>query len=82
MGPDAVEGLFPEELEGANDLRAGLAGDLLVGLEMDAILAELLGGDQLRRFAVMLTELTDTGQISFLGARTQRQERQVIGKGI
>jgi len=47
VGPDALEGFFPEELEGANDLGAGLAGDLLVRLEMDAILAELLGGDQL-----------------------------------
>ena len=82
VGPDAVEGFFPEELEGANDLGAGLAGDLLVGLEMDAILAELLGGDQFGRPDIMLTELPDAGQISFLGARTQRQERQIIGEGI
>ena len=82
VGPDAFEGFFPEELEGANDLGAGLAGNLLVGLEVDAILAELLGGDQLRRFGVVLTELTDAGQISFAGARTERQEREVIGEGI
>ena len=82
VGPDALEGLFPEELEGANDLGAGLAGDLLVGLEVDAILAELLGGDQLGRFGVVLTELADAGEISFAGARTERQEREVIGKRI
>ena len=82
VGPDSFKRLFPEEFEGANDLGAGLAGDVLVRFEMDAILAELLGGDQLGRLDVILTELTDTGQISFLGARTQRQERQVIGKGI
>jgi len=82
IGPDAVEGFFPEELEGANDLGAGLAGDPFVGLEMDAILAELLGGDQLRRPDIMLAELTDTGQISLLGARTEWQEREVIGEGI
>ena len=80
--PDAVEGFFPEELEGTNDLGAGLAGDPLVRLEMDAILAELLGGNQFRRPDIMFTELPDTGQISFLGARTERQEREVIGKGI
>ena len=80
--PDAVEGFFPEKLEGANDLGAGLAGDPLVGLEMDAVLAKLLGGDQLRRFDVMLAELTDTGQISLLGARAERLEREIIGKGI
>jgi len=49
---------------------------------MDAILAELLGGDQFGRLDVMLTELTDTGQISSFGAWAQWQERQVIGKGI
>ena len=34
-------------VDGADGLGAGLACDLLVGLEMNAILAELLGGDQL-----------------------------------
>ena len=82
VGPDAFEGLLPEELEGANDLGAGLAGDLLVGFEVDAILAELLGGDQLGRFGVILAELADAGEISFAGALTQRQEREVIGKRI
>ena len=82
VGPDAVEGFFPEKFEGADDLGAGLAGDPLVRLEVDAILAELLGGDQLRRLDVMLTELTNTGQISLFGARAERQERQVVGKGI
>jgi hypothetical protein len=80
--PNAVEGLFPEELEGTNDLGAGLAGDPLVGLEVDAILAELLGGDPFGRLDVMLTELTDTGQISSFSARAERQEREVIGEGI
>jgi hypothetical protein len=82
VGPDAFEGFFPEELEGANDLGAGLAGDPLVRLEMNAILSELLGGDQFGRLGVMLTELTDTGQISSSGAGAERQERQVIGEGI
>ena len=82
VGPDAFEGFFPEELEGANDLGAGLAGDPLVRFEMDAILAELLGGDQFGRLGVMLTELTDAGQISSSGTGAQRQEREVIGEGI
>ena len=81
VGPDAFKRFFPEEFEGANDLGAGLAGDVLVRFEMDAILAELLGGDQLGRLDVILTELTDTGQISFFGARADRQQRQIIGKG-
>jgi hypothetical protein len=82
VGPVAVEGFFPEELERANDLGAGLAGDPLVRFEMNAILAELLGGDQFGRLGVMLTELTDTGQISAAGAGAERQEREVIGEEI
>jgi hypothetical protein len=82
VGPDTFKGFFPEEFEGANDLGAGLAGDSLVRFEMDAVLAELLGGDQFGRLDVILTELTDTGQIGSFGARTQRQKRQVVGKGI
>jgi len=81
VGPDAFKRFFPEEFEGANDLGAGLAGDALVRFEMDAILAELLGGDQFGRLVVILTELTDAGQISFFGARADRQQRQIIGKG-
>jgi hypothetical protein len=44
--PNPFERLFPEQFEGADDLGGSLAGELLFGLEMDAILAELLGGDQ------------------------------------
>jgi hypothetical protein len=45
MRPDAVEGFLPEDLEGADGLGGSLAGDLLDGFEVDAILAELLGAD-------------------------------------
>ena len=80
-GQVALEGLFPEELEGADDLGGGLAGDLLVRLEMDAILAEFLGGDQVGRAVIMLAELTDTGQVGLFGAGAEGQELQVIGEG-
>jgi hypothetical protein len=63
-------------------LGAGLAGDPLVQFEGDAILTEFPGGNQFGRLDVMLTELTDTGQLSFFSARAERQERQVIDKGI
>ena len=80
-GPDAFEGLFPEELEGANDLGAGLAGEFPFGLEMDAILAELLGRDEVGGFAVELAELADAGRIGCFGARRDGQESQIIGEG-
>lgn len=81
VGPGAVEGLFPKELDGADGLGAGLAGDLLVGLQMDAILANVFRGEQLRRAAVKLAQLTDAGEIGLFGARTDRQEFEVIGEG-
>jgi hypothetical protein len=76
-----VEGLFPKELDGADGLGAGLAGNLLVGLQMNAILANVFGGDQVRSTAVKLAELADAGVISLFGARADGQEFQVIGEG-
>jgi hypothetical protein len=41
--PGTVEGLFPEQLDGADGLGAGLAGDPFVRLQMDAILPDIFG---------------------------------------
>jgi len=72
--PDAVERFFPEQFNGANGLRAGLTGDLFVGLEMEAILADFFGRDQVGRLGVELAELAEAGVIGLLGARTDGQE--------
>jgi hypothetical protein len=72
--PEAFERFLPEQFEGADDLGAGLAGDLLFRLKMNAILAELLGGDQLGRFGIELTELAQTGQVGLFGARADGQK--------
>lgn len=81
MGPLPPQGLFPKEFDGANGLSAGLSGDLLVGLQMDAILANILGAELVGGFAVKLTELTDAGVISLFGAGADGQKLQVIGEG-
>ena len=80
MRPDALEGFFPEELEGAESLGAGLTSDLLVNLEMDKILTDLLGGDQVGRAVVELAELADAGVIGLFGARADGQEFEIIGE--
>ena len=82
MGPNAFKRFLPKHFDGANDLGAGLAGELLFGLEVNAILADLLGRDQIGRFIVELAQLTDTGVVSLLGAGKNRQEFQIIRKGI
>jgi hypothetical protein len=68
--PGALEGFFPEQFDGADGLSAGLAGDLLVGLEMDAILADLFGRKQLGRFGIKLTELANARVIGLFSAWT------------
>jgi hypothetical protein len=62
-------------------LGGGLAGDFLGGFEVDAILANLLGGDLVGGFAVELAELAEAGVIGFLRAGAQGQEGQIIGEG-
>ena len=79
--PDAFECFFPEELEGANDLGGSLAGDFFDGLEVDAVLTELLGGDLLGRLGIELGELAQAGVISLSGAWTDGLKRQIIGEG-
>jgi hypothetical protein len=80
-GPGAAQRFFPEDFKGADRLGAGLAGDLLVLLEVNAILAELFGGDLVGSFAVVLTELADAGVVGLFGAGADGQELQIIGKG-
>ncbi len=81
VGPDTAEGFFPEQLDGADGLSAGLAGDPLVGLEMDAVLADVFGREQVGGFGVKLTELAQTGVIGFFGAWPDRQQLEVVSEG-
>ena len=79
--PPTFKSLFPEELKGTNELGGGLAGDLFDLLEVDAVLPDLLEGDQLGRPVVVLAELADTGQVGLFGARADGQQLEVIGVG-
>ena len=81
-GPLAAQGLLPKVFDGANGLGGGLTGDFLDRLEVDEVLADLFGAEQIGRLTVVVAELNDTGVVSFLGEGTQGQERQVIGEGV
>ena len=76
-----MKGLFPKQLDGADGLSAGLAGDFLVCLQMDAILPDVFGTEQLWRLQVKLAELPDTGVIGLFGAGANGQQLQVVGVG-
>ena len=82
MRPEALEGFFPEQFEGADDLGGSLAGDLFFALEEEAILAELLGGDQVGGFGEVLADVVDGGVVGLFGARADGQQRQVLGEGV
>jgi len=57
-----------------------LAGDFLFLFEIDAVLADLLRGDELRGFAVVFAQLAQAGPVSLFGARTDGQEFQIVGE--
>ena len=80
--PGLAEGFLPEEFDGAESLGGSLAGDLLDGLEVDEVLAELLGRDLVGGEVEMFAELTDTGEVGLFGAGTDGQELQIRGEGI
>ena len=53
-----------------------------MGLEMEAILADLFGAKQLGGFGVKLTELADARVVSLFGAWADGQELQVVSEGV
>ena len=79
--PDPAQRFLPKQFDGAKSLGGGLAGDFLDALEMDEILAQLLGRDEVGGGVEMLGPLTNTGQVSLLGARGNGQELEILGKG-
>ena len=80
--PGTAKGFLPKELDGAKGLGGSLTGDLLDGLEMNEVLAELFGTDLIGGAVEELTELADAGVVSLFGAGTDGQQRQVVGEGI
>lgn len=80
--PGTAQGFLPEQLEGAEGLGGSLPGDPLDGLEMNEVLAELLGTDLIGRTIEVLAQLPDTGEVGLLGAGPDGQQLQVVGEGI
>ena len=81
-GPGAAEGFLPEKLDGAEGLGGGRPGDLLDGLEMNEVLAELFGADLIGRTVEVFAELSNAGVVGLFGAGPDGQELQVVGEGI
>jgi len=79
--PGPPEGFLPKEFDGAQGLGGGLAGDFLDALEMNEILTQLLGRNQIWSGIEILGPLANTGEVSLLGARRDWQEFEILSKG-
>ena len=81
-GPGAAEGLLSEELDGAQRLGGALAGEVPLSLQIDEVLAQFLGADQVGRTVEVLGELTHAGPVTVLAAGLERQQGQIIGEAV
>jgi len=78
--PGTAEGFFPEELEGADGLGGGGAGEMPFGLEVEKVLAQFFGTDLVGGLAVVLGQVADAGQVGLLGPGQDREQTQVVGE--
>jgi hypothetical protein len=76
--PGASQSFFPEHFDRAKSLGAGLASYLFVLFEMNEVLAKVFGGELIRRFVVVLTDLPKAGVVSLLGPSTDGQQLEVV----
>lgn len=76
--PGLAERFFPEDFDGADGLSGSLAGDFLVNLEVEEVLAQFFGGDPLRGLAVELREFADAGPVTQDGALSDGKQAQVV----
>jgi hypothetical protein len=81
-GPGALEGFFPEELEGADDLGGGLAGELFFVFEVEAVLTELFGRNQVGGFGEVVADVAEGVVVGGFGAGADGQQGQVVSEGV
>ena len=81
-GPGTVEGLLPEQLDGADGLGGTGAGEAPFGLEVEEVLAQFLGADALGGATEVLAQLAHAGQVGLTAAGQQGQEAEVFGVAV
>jgi hypothetical protein len=69
-----LESFLPEKLDRADGLSGGLTGYLLFALEMDAILADLFGIEQVGGFAEVFAQLAQATPVGLFGAGLDGQQ--------
>ena len=81
-GPGASESLLPEELDGAERLGGTLPRETALCLEVDEILAKVLGAELIRRAPKVLRHLAHTRPVTLLAAGLERQQGQIFGEAL
>jgi hypothetical protein len=79
--PDSPQGFLPEQFDRAQGLSGSLAGDFLDALEVNEILAQLLGRDEVWSGVEVFGPVADTGEISLLGSRGDGHELEILSEG-
>ena len=80
--PGTAEGFFPEQLDGAEGLGGGWPGELLLDLEVQEVLAEFFGRDQVGGLGVKLAEFEDAGPVAQDAAFGQREQAQIVEEAV
>ena len=80
--PGLAEGFFPEEFDGADGLSGSLASEFLLAFQMEEVLAQFFGADQVGCFAVKLAEFADARPVAQDGALGQGQQAQVVKEAV
>jgi len=81
-GPGPLEGFLPEELDGAEGLGGGLAGELPNRLEVQEVVAEIFRRELVGGAVEMLAQLADAGPVGLLRAGLEGQQAEVVGEAV
>jgi len=77
-----LEGFLPEEFDRTERLSGTLAGEAPLGLEIDEVLTELLGADQVGRAVKVFGQLARASPVALLAAGLKRQQGQILGEAV
>ena len=72
--------VLPEHLDGTDGLGGAGTGEAPLGLEVEELLAQFLGGGLFGGFVEVLTQLADAGEVRLLGPGQEGEEAQVVGE--
>ena len=74
--------MFPEQFDGTDGLGGSLAGQFLLRFQIEEVLPEFFGGDQVGGLAVKLAEFAHARPVAQDRAFGQGQQAQVVEEAV